>query len=113
MDPLRIKALLHDTPPRQLKTRIGEEVRIDLPKIPLTADTEFLELVAECDSGGCQIRPETSPDEGEGLLATGKIVATANETGKYTIRVFAVDALSHQKISGVEPLEFVVEADNH
>lgn len=113
MDRQEIRDLLHSTPVRRShRVRVGERVQIDLPSIPLTAATEFVQLATEIKGDQNNLVEESVSDEGEGFLAPRQIVGRALRPGKAQIIVKAVDALSGADIPGVEPLTIDVDIED-
>lgn len=108
MDPQKINELLHHDEPKRYQVKVGEGFRIELPKIPMTADTEFLQLVAENEGGDC-VAEDREDDPGEGSLQPREIRGTGAKAGKMRYRIRAVDAISQQEIEGVAPLEIELE----
>jgi hypothetical protein len=108
VNPQKISELLHHNKPRRYQVKVGEGFRIELPKIPMTADTEFLQLVMENDGGDC-VAEDRGSDPGEGSLQPREITGTGAKAGKMRYRIRAVDALSQQEIEGVAPLDIELE----
>ena len=110
MDTKRINELLHQDQPRRYRVKVGEEFRIKLPKLPLTADTEFLQLVTESHGSDCVI-DQREIDGGEGTLLPREISGTAAKAGSKHYVIRAVDAISQEEVEGVEPLDIVLEVE--
>ena len=104
MDVKKINQLLHQDQPRQYRVKVGAGFKIKLPKLPLTADTEFLQLVAKSHGSDCVIE-EREIDGGEGSLLPREIKGTATKAGSKHYVIRAVDAISQEEIKGVNPLE--------
>ena len=89
---------------------VGETKAIRLPSIPLTADTEFVQL--RTDLSGARDQLEVAPiDQGEGTLSPSVIHVRALSPGQGVIRVGLEDVLSGEPIVGVVPLEIVIVVD--
>jgi len=110
MDTKKINQLLHIDQPCRYRVKVGEEFNIRLPKLPLTADTEFLQLVTESHGSDCVIeQPEI--DVGEGSLMPREITGTAMKAGSKHYVIKAVDAISQEEIKGVDSLDIVLEVE--
>jgi hypothetical protein len=110
MDPEKISALLHAVPlPHYYKAKPGDFVTINLPRLPLTRYTEYLRMDRE-NWGDLNCFVEETPEpQGEGSLLPRHIRGQAVCPGTIHIVLSARDRLSGQQISGVEPLDIVVE----
>ena len=108
MDSKTINKLLHQGQSKQYTVKVGEKFAIKLPKIALTADTEFLQLVAESDGSDCVVE-EYDIDGGEGTLLPHEIIGFATKTGKKHYVIRAVDVISQQEIEGVGHLDIEIE----
>ena len=108
MDSQKINELLQQVKTRQYKVKVGESFSIELPKIAMTEDTEFLQLVKENDGSDC-VTEEVENDAGEGNLQPREIKGIARKVGKRRYKIRAVDALSQKVIEGVAPLDIELE----
>ena len=90
--------------------KVGAGFKIKLPKLPLTADTEFLQLVTKTHGSDCVIE-EREGDSGEGSLLPREIKGTATKAGRKHYVIRAVDAISREEIKGVDPLNIVLEVE--
>lgn len=116
MDPEKINELLQEVRSRQYRVKVGEVFEIELPKIPMMEDTEFLQLVMESeeDEGSDGVTEEApQSDPGEGSLQPVEIKGVARKAGKKRYRIRAVDAISQEEIEGVAPLEIELEVTDH
>jgi hypothetical protein len=113
IDAQKINTLLHSSQSNQLyKARVGEYIKIVLPRIPMTRYTEFVQLEKEkWGDLNCFVE-EQAPDVGEGSLLPRQIFGRAVRPGKLHIVLSAKDILSGQKIPGVEPLNILVEVQD-
>lgn len=112
MDAKKINMFLHSSqvsPTYHAKT--GETLSINLPRIPLTRYTEYLELRREfVGDTGC-FRELPNQRHGEGNISPEKITLKALHPGQAQIVIHAVDALSGEKIPEVEPLSINVDIE--
>ena len=106
MDPDKINKLLKGVKSRQYRVHSGEDVRIELPTIPMTAETEFIELRTQSEGDDCMQETLTEAEEG---TSRKEIAGKASKVGKrkYTIKAF--DVLTQKEIEGVEQLEIEIE----
>ena len=110
MDPKKISSYLQRAPRRAYKVKVGEEVSIELPRVPLTAETEFLELRTEIH-GDDILEASAQKDESvEGRLLPRSLVRKTVKAGKTHVVVKAFDSLTQKEIPEVEPLDIEVEA---
>lgn len=108
-----INSFLHSSQVTQLyKAKVGEYLRIGLPQIPMTRHTQFVRLDKEKRGDVDCFIEEPVSGSGEGSLLPRQIIGKAVHPGKLSIILSAKDRLSGQKISGVEPLDIVVEVRN-
>ena len=108
MDSKKINELLQQVKTRQYKVKVGESFSIELPKIAMTENTEFLQLVTETEGGDC-LTEEVQNDAGEGNLQPREIKGIGRKVGKIRYKILAVDALSQKEIEGVAPLDIDLE----
>jgi hypothetical protein len=110
MDAKKINELLHKEQPRRYQIKVGQKFEIKLPRIPLTANTEYLQLVTESHGSDC-VSEEHGIDPGEGTLVSQDIIGTAAKAGRKRYVIRAVNAISQEEIKGVDPLEIEVEVE--
>lgn len=109
--PERLNHLLRSRPVTQHHTaRVGEEFDIQLPRVPLTAETQFVELSASLQ-GNDAIEVAGGTDVLEGAMLPRKVQARALRPGRSVISIQAIDPLSRAAIRGVEPVEIVIDID--
>lgn len=109
-----INNLLKSTPiNRNYKVKVGETVKIDLPSIPLTGATEFLQIEQEIQGDQESLLTEEVPFEGEGYLYPRQVISRAVCPGKVNIVVKAVDSLSGEKIPGIDPFNIEVDIEEN
>lgn len=107
--PERLSHLLRSRPvPEHHTARVGEEFEIQLPRVPLTAETQFVQLSASLQ-GSDAIEVAEGMDVLEGAMLPRKVHARALRPGRSVISIQAIDPLSHTAIGGVEPLEIVID----
>jgi hypothetical protein len=113
IDAQKINMLLHSNQAPQLyRARVGEYIRIVLPRIPMTRFTEFVQLEKEkWGDLNCFVE-ERVPDLGEGSLLPRQILGKAVCPGKVHFVLSATDSLSGMKIPNVEPLDILVEVQD-
>jgi hypothetical protein len=109
--PERLNHLLRSRPvPQHHTARVGEEFDIQLPRMPLTAETQLIELSASL-LGGDAIEVAGGADVLEGAMLPRKVHARALRPGRSVISIQAIDPLSRAAIGGVEPVEIVIDID--
>jgi hypothetical protein len=109
--PERLNYLLRSRPvPQHHTARVGEEFDIQLPRVPLTAETQFVELYASLQ-GGDAIQVAGGTEVLEGAMLPRKVHARAIRPGRSVISIQAIDPLSRAAIGGVEPVEIVIDVD--
>ncbi|HKH49943.1 MAG TPA: hypothetical protein VKM72_35260 [Thermoanaerobaculia bacterium] len=110
--PERLNYLLRSRPVPQYHTaRVGEELDIQLPRVPLTAETQFVELSASLQ-GSDAIEVAGGADVLEGAMLPRKVHARALRPGRSVISIQAIDPSSRAAIGGVEPVEIVIDVDS-
>lgn len=110
--PERLNHLLRSRPVPQYHTaRVGEELDIQLPRVPLTAETQFVELSASLQ-GSDSIEVAGGMDALEGAMLPRKVHARALRPGRSVISIQAIDPFSRAAIGGVEPVEIVIDVDS-
>ena len=106
MNAARLNALLHTGIPSAYRTVVGATVDVTLPRLPITADTEFVQL--DLDTSESPPFETSVPDQGEGNALPGHLRARAVRRGSGMVRVTAIDALTQRQIPDVTPLEIEV-----
>ena len=94
---------------RNYTVKVGETFKIDLPSIPLTGATEFLQLKQEIQGDQESLLAEVVPSEGEGYLSPRKLISKAVCPGKVNVVVKAVDSLSGEEIPGIDRVNIEVD----
>lgn len=90
----------------------GENLRIDLPEIPITRDTQFVTLKKEKHGDVNSFLEVSGEHEGEGLLSPSRIYGKAVHSGKIEFTVKAIDRISGEEIPNVEPLNITVDIED-
>ena len=109
-----INNFLKSTPVnRNYKVKVGETVKINLPSIPLTGATEFLQLEQEIHGDRDSLLAEAVPLEGEGYLSPRQVINRAVCPGKVNIVVKAVDSLSGEEVPGIDPFNIEVNIEEN
>lgn len=109
--PERLNHLLHSRPvPQHLTARVGEELDIQLPRVPLTAETQLVELCASFRGCGA-IEVAGGMDVLEGAMLPRKVHARALRPGRSVISIRAIDPFSRVAIVGVDPVEIIIDVD--
>ncbi len=107
--PERLSHLLRSRPvPQHHTARVGEEFEIQLPRVPLTAETQFVQLSASL-RGSDAIEVAEEMDVLEGAMLPRKVHARALRPGQSVISIQAIDPLSHTAIGGGELFEIVID----
>lgn len=109
MDPKLISDYLQRVPKRLYKAQVGEEISIELPRVPLTGDTEFLQLKTEIEGEEILEEMSATGSSGEGLLMPRSLIRRALKPGKSRIVIRAYDSLTQARIPDVEPLDIEIE----
>lgn len=109
VDPGKLNRMLRARPvPERLNVHVGDELDIALPRVPLTAETEFVELVATLEGAGAiDVRDGAAVFEGASLPR--HVHALAIHPGRSVISVHAIDPFSRKEIDGVEPVRIVID----
>jgi hypothetical protein len=105
-----INDLLHSSPVKQYYTaKKGQTIKIELPRIPITRQTQFVGLKRETH-GDVDSFVETHGDNtGEGVVAPSEIQGKAVHSGTVNFTVKAIDRISGTDIADVEPFEITVD----
>ncbi len=106
MNATRLNALLHSGIRSKYRVVVGSTVEVVLPRLPITADTEFVQL--DLDTSASAPFEATVPDQGEGNALPDHLHAHALRPGSGVLRVTAIDVLTQEPIPNVEPLEIEV-----
>lgn len=107
MDAAELNGILHQKN-NYYKIKVGEDFSIDLPKIPLTGDTEFLQLTTESNASNCAVEYKAE-ENAEGNLIPSMIKGKGLSVGKKVYTVRLINALTKQEIEGVDPLRIILE----
>lgn len=107
MDAAELNELIHKKN-NHYKIKVGEEFTIDLPRIPLTGETEFLQLKTESDDSDC-VEEFDSTEFTEGNLAPSVIRGKGLKVGQKHYTVKLINVLDSKQIEDVEPLRIVLE----
>lgn len=111
INPERINYLLRSRPvPQHHTAQVGEEFDIQLPRVPLTAETQFVELCASLQ-GSDAIEVSGGADVFEGAMLPRNVHARALRPGRSVISIQAIDPLSRTAIGGVDPVEIVIDVN--
>ncbi len=102
----RLNALLHTGIPSKYRTVVGATVDVALPRLPFTADTEFVQL--DLDTSASPPFEASVRDQGEGNALPDHLRARAIRPGSSVLRVTAIDVLTQRRIPDVAPLEIEV-----
>lgn len=106
-----IGGLLRGTEKQRYRGKVGELLHIELPRIPLTRDTEFLQLKIETVGDVIEEPVGREQEMVEGLALPSQILRRGVKPGTSKIIVRAYDALTDSEIAGIEPLEITVDID--
>lgn len=110
--PERLNSILRQRPvPGHLQAHVGEDLDIPLPRVPLTAETQSVELSASIDNPGT-LEILDSPGTLEGALLPRTLHARGTRPGRTVISVRVVDPLSGEAIVGVDPVEIIIDIDS-
>ena len=90
------------------QTSVGETIDVALPRLPITGDTEFIQL--SLDTTSLNAFETALPDHGEGNALPRHLHACARQAGTDMIRITAVDALTNQPIADVDVVEISLTA---
>ena len=103
MNAAQINKLLHAGVREKYRTRVGATVDVSLPRLPITADSEFVKL--DVSMPGYPPFETFVPDFGEGNALPDHIFARALRPGSGVLRITAINALTQRPIPDVMPLE--------
>ena len=106
MNAARLNELLHGGIRSKYRTEVGTTVDVMLPRLPITADTEFVQLALETSAS--PPFAASVPDQGEGNALPDHLRARALRPGSGVLRVTAIDALTQRPVPNVTPLEIEV-----
>jgi hypothetical protein len=107
--PERLNELLRLRPvPRHYTARVGEELHIQLPRVPMTAETQFIDLSASLD-GGDAIQVVGGAEVLEGAMLPRDVHARAVRPGRSVISIQVLDPFSRTILRGFEPVEIVID----
>ncbi|MDN5213256.1 hypothetical protein QQ020_14400 [Fulvivirgaceae bacterium BMA12] len=111
MDTMAINELLHNNQSEHYRIKVGESFVINLPKIPLTGDTEFIRLTVDSEKSDC-VEEYTGKDSGEGILSPVEIKGKGVKAGKKQYTIKLVNALTAKEIENVIPLKISLEVED-
>ncbi len=104
-----INELLHSNPVKQNYTaKSGQTLRIELPRIPMTRQTQFVGLKRETHGDVNSFVETLGKDAGEGIIAPSEIRGKAVHSGTVNFTLKAIDRISGEEIPDVEPLNITV-----
>ena len=104
-----LNELLHSNGIKQTYTaKSGETLRIKLPKIPNTRQTQFVGLKRETHGDVNSFVETTGENVGEGVMTPVEIRGKAVQSGTVNFILKAVDRISGKEIPDVEPLNITV-----
>ena len=106
MNAARLNTLLHRGIRSKYRATVGATVDVALPHLPITADTEFVQL--DLDTSASPPFEASVPDQGEGNALPDHLRARALRPGSGVVRVTAIDSLTQRPIPNVAPLEIEV-----
>ena len=106
MNAARLNALLHNGICSKYRAVVGATVDVALPHLPITAETEFVQL--DLHTSVSPPFEASVPDQGEGTALPDHLRARALRPGSGVLRVTAIDALTQRPIPNVAPLEIEV-----
>lgn len=86
--------------------KVGETAKVRLPKIPMTAETQFVQLVTETDEKSAINKVQFQ--DGEGDLAPEEVEVKALSAGEAHLFVRAVDVLTNEDVPDVQPLDITI-----
>ena len=113
MDPDNLNGLLHSmNVDRHYKAAVGDSVVIDLPRIPLTRQTEFVQLATEKSGDIDAFQEAYEVNWMEGVLSPDTIVGKAVKPGTIHFILKAIDSLTGDEMPEVDPIDIVVEIKN-
>src|SRR5689334_3083204 len=111
MDEQMLNGLLHSAHfIKHYQVKAGDDLRIQLPSIPLTKYTEFLNLEKSL-AGDLHCFVEAPEPSQDGVLLPREVRGKAVCPGEIRIILQAVNRLSGEKIPGVQPLEIVIKVE--
>ncbi len=112
MNPEKLTSWLHRDVPTHYRAKVGEEVHVALPRIPMTAATQMVSVALEVSGTPGVLMKRAARSGGEGRVGPATFVARAIKPGRGEVIVSARDAISGVHIAGVEPLRIVVEVES-
>lgn len=109
VSPERLNQLLRSRPvPPYHTAQVGEELHIQLPRVPLTAETQFVQFTASLE-GNNAIEVAGGAEVLDGAMLPRELHARAINPGRSVISIQAIDPFSRTAIEGVEPVEIVID----
>ena len=103
MNTVLINGLLHSGIPATYHAKVGGTVRVKLPHVPMTADTQFVRF--NLDTSSAATFNTNVSDFGEGRALPGHITVYCSQPGSGLVRITALDAFTEQPLPNVTPLE--------
>lgn len=108
----KINKILHSEAIKQNYTaKSGETLLIELPKIPMTRHTQFVELRTETHGDVDSFEETSGKETGEGTIAPSEIRGKAIQSGTVNFTLRAVDRISGEEIPDVEPLNITLNIE--
>jgi hypothetical protein len=107
-----LNKIFHTRPSITVTGEVGERVPVELPKLPMTGATEFVQI--EPDLQGVRHIVATSPIKSgpsrDGRMGGGRILLKLAHPGEGEIDVFLLDRTTGRRIDGVDPFRIKVVA---
>ena len=108
----QINKILHSENVKQNYTaKSGETLLIELPKIPITRYTQFVELRKETHGDVNSFKEMSRNEAGEGTISPSEIRGKAIQSGTVNFTLKAVDRISGEEIPDVEPLNITLNIE--
>jgi hypothetical protein len=105
----KINELLHSNPVKQNYTaKSGQILRIELPRIPMTRQTQYIGLKREIHGDVNSFVETTAENAGEGVISPTEIKGKAVHSGTINFTLKAIDRISGEEIADVQPLNITV-----
>lgn len=107
-----LNKILHSEKIKKTYTaKSGENLSIELPQVPLTRYTQFVELRKETHGDVDSFRETSKRETGEGTLVPTEIRGKAIQSGTVNFTLKAVDRISGEEIPDVEPLNITLNIE--
>lgn len=105
----QINKILHSEKIKKTYTaKSGENLSIELPKVPMTRYTQFVGLRKETYGDVDSFKEMSGKETGEGTLAPTEIRGKAIQSGTVNFTLRAVDRISGEEIPDVEPFNITL-----